>query len=83
MLKEAANQAHADLAADSPCALIWALKLHRMLLMSYSAGEAEAILLGITERSPARVGTGTPAAVIPQLARGVRRAVGDLATATF
>lgn len=73
----------ADLPTDSLCALIWALNLHRMLLMPYSAGEAEVILLDITERIPARAGPGTPAAVIPQLARGVRRAVGDLATATF
>jgi Amino acid permease len=73
----------ADLATDSLCALIWALNIHRTLLMPYTAGEAEAILLGITERIPARVGPGNSAAVLPQLARSVRRAVGDLATAAF
>ncbi len=73
----------ADLATDSLCALIWALNLHRMLLMPYPPGEAQGILLDITERIPARAGPDTPAAVIPQLARSVRRAVGDLATATF
>ena len=77
------HQSEADLATDSLCALVWALNIHRVLLMPYSAAEADGILLEIAERIPARAGPGNPAAAIPQLARSVRRTVGDLATAAF
>ena len=72
-----------DSGTDCLCAFVWALNIHRALLMPYPPGEADAILLDITERIPARAGPQHPLTVVPQLARSVRYAVGDLATAAF
>lgn len=77
------HRTDADSGTDCLCALVWALNIHRALLMPYSPGEADEILLYITERIPARAGPHHPLTIVPQLARSVRHAVGDLATATF
>lgn len=77
------HRGEADLATDSLYALIWALNLHRALTMPYPSSEADPILYDITERIPARAGPTSPLSAVPQLAFGVRRAVGDLATSAF
>ena len=77
------DRGEADLATDCLCALIWALNIHRALLMPYPPSEADTILHAITERIPTRARPDAPTAVIPHLAHSVRRAVGDLATAAF
>ncbi len=73
----------ADLAMDSLFALVGALNLHSKLPMPYGPGEADSILLAITEQIPQRAGQGSPLTVVPHLARLVRTTVGDLATAAF
>ncbi|BCJ55318.1 hypothetical protein Asp14428_67930 [Actinoplanes sp. NBRC 14428] len=77
------HRRQSDPGTDCLCALVWALNIHRALLTPYTPGEADAILSGITGRIPARIGPGAPLAGVPELARGVRDAVGDLATAAF
>ena len=73
----------ADPSVDSLCALAWALNLHSGLAMPYSTGEADEILIKIVSEIPARVREGSPLVSLPELAAGVRYAVGDLATAAF
>lgn len=73
----------ADPALDCVCAVIWALNIHRMLFMPYSADEAEQILRDIVGRISTASGPRKAPAAIPGLAQSVRRAVGDLATAAF
>lgn len=72
-----------DLAFDCLLALVWALELHSKLPMVYSTSEAEPVLSHMTEQIPWRAGEGSPLTVVPHLAKLVRHAVGELATAQF
>jgi Golgi phosphoprotein 3 GPP34 len=74
----------ADPGVDSLCALAWALNLHSGgLIMPFSSSEAETILAGVVKQIPVRAQPPSPLAMLPELADGVRHAVGDLATAPF
>jgi hypothetical protein len=72
-----------DPAVDSLCALAWVLNLHSALLTPFSTSEADTILAGIVAQILARARRDSPLTVLPDLAQGVRLAVGDLATAPF
>jgi hypothetical protein len=73
----------ADPGVDCLCALAQALNLHRGLAMPFNSNEADAILTRIVAQIPARARPGSPLARLPDLADGVRHAIGDLATAPF
>lgn len=72
-----------DPAMDSLCALVWALNLHSGLRMPFNTSEADEILTSIVNQIPLRARPPSPLAMLPELAEGVRHAVGDLATAPF
>jgi hypothetical protein len=72
-----------DPATDCLCALVLALNLHSVLVLPFTTGEAEQILVEITGGIPARAGRGSPLSIVPLLVQIVRNAVGDLATAPF
>ncbi|MEV4704504.1 GPP34 family phosphoprotein [Actinoplanes sp. NPDC049316] len=72
-----------DPAVDTLCALVWALNLHSVLVLPYSTSEAEEILRAITDQIPVRAGPTSRFFAVPQVALGVRAAIGDLATAAF
>jgi hypothetical protein len=73
----------ANPAVDSLCALAWALNLHSGLHMPFNSSEADDILAGIVKQISVRARPPSPLAMLPELAEGVRHAVGDLATAPF
>lgn len=72
-----------DAAVDTLCALVWALKLHHTLVLPYPTSEADDILRAITDEIPVRAGPTSRYFAIPQIAFGIRHAIGDLATAVF